>query len=57
MTRVRHAHPPLRLTRRGRIVRDMVAGTGLLGLVVFAQSLSEAYFGFVIWVGQFTGGA
>lgn len=56
MSRGRHARP-LRLTRRGRIVRDMAAGTGLLGLVVFAQPISVAYFTFVLWFCQITGTA
>ena len=55
MSRGQHAQPPLRLTRRGRIVRDMVAGAGILGFAVLAQPISEAYFTFVLWFGQVTG--
>ena len=55
MSRGRHAQPPVRLTHRGRIVRDMVAGAGLLGVVVLAQPISVGYFTMVAWVGQVTG--
>jgi len=55
VSRGRHAQTPLRLTRRGRIVRDMVAGGGILGAVVMAQPISVAYFTAVQWVGQLTG--
>ena len=48
---------PMRLTRRGRIVRDMTAGAAILSVAVFAQPLSEAYFSTVLWVGQLTGTA
>jgi hypothetical protein len=47
----------VRLTRRGRIVRDMTAGAAVLSLAVFTQDLSHAYFGAVLWLGQFTGTA
>ncbi|WP_157519492.1 hypothetical protein [Modestobacter sp. Leaf380] len=46
---------PLRLTRRGRIVRDMVAGGIALGAAVFAQSISVGFFTAVMWAGQVTG--
>jgi len=55
MSRGRHSQPPARLTRRGRIVRDMVAGAGVLGVAVFAQPISVAYFSVVLWFGQLTG--
>jgi hypothetical protein len=39
----------MRLTQRGRIVRDMAAGAAVLTLTVSAQPLSEAYISAVLW--------
>ncbi|SDN51784.1 hypothetical protein SAMN05660199_00180 [Klenkia soli] len=55
MSRGRHAQPPLRLTRRGRIVRDVVIGALVLALPLFATQLSVAFFTVVVWAGQFAG--
>lgn len=46
---------PLRLTRRGRIVRDLTAGAAVLGFAVLAQPISVAFFTAVLWAGQATG--
>lgn len=46
---------PLRLTRRGRVIRDMAVGAAMLSVVVFAQPLSEAYFTAVLWFGEAVG--
>lgn len=55
MSAHRASAAPLRLTRRGRIVRDMVAGGVALGAAVFAQPISVAFFTAVVWTGQVTG--
>lgn len=49
--------PRLRLTRRGRVVRDLAAGAAAFAVVVLAQPLSEAYFTAVLWAGQLIGTA
>lgn len=46
---------PLRLTQRGQVVRDLIAGAAILSAAFFAHPLSEAYFAAVLWFGQVTG--
>lgn len=41
--------PPLRLTRRGRVVRDLVAGAACLTAALFGQPISVAFFTAVLW--------
>lgn len=54
-TRGRHAQPPLRLTRRGRIVRDIVCGTGIASVALFGTQISVAFWTFAVWSGQAVG--
>lgn len=46
---------PMRLTQRGRVIRDLTAGAAILSVAVFAHPLSTAYFTAVLWLGHVTG--
>lgn len=47
----------VRLTRRGRIVRDLLAGASVLGLAVLADPISHAIGTFVVFVAPFVPGS
>lgn len=51
------AAAPLRLTRRGRVLRDLAAGGSILTVALFAQPISVGYFTAVVWLGHVTGWA
>lgn len=55
LSRHRATHTPTRLTRRGRIVRDMAAGVVILGATIVAQPVSVAFFTAVVWAGNVSG--